>query len=475
MKRTLALFLSVLLLLALLTGCGSKSAPRDSAAGSDYMMTNQSYAKTDESFAYDEPELPTPDAENGYWDGDDSRTLTGGMTAPGDAKMIYRASIEVQTQDYTTSESAITELVKSCGGYFESKSLSNRSSGYRYGEFTVRVPAKEYERFCAQVGTLCHVTWQDDSAENISEQYYDTQSRLETAQIKLERLQELLSKADNMADIITIESAISDTEYEIESLSGTLRHYDALVDYATVSLTLSETYKLDENEGAPLTFGARIARAFTNGLRDTGVFLEDLAIGIANNLVFLAVLAAFIMFKGTINEKPALQDLELYLAPGDFVTVIGGNGAGKSTMLNAVAGVWPVDEGKMQAAALRLLGTHDFGAFQASGGTAKSTIRTLYDISVTREGDDVTIVVAGSAFLYNMVRILAGTLVAIGQDRLSPDALDEALATQNRLALGVTAPASGLELTRIFYDLDGERPEKWSVNDKYIGDFPVDE
>ena len=135
----------------------------------------------------------------------------------------------------------------------------------------------------------------------------------------------------------------------------------------------------------------------------------------------------------------------------------------------------PVDEGKMQAAALRLLGTHDFGAFQASGGTAKSTIRTLYDISVTREGDDITIVVAGSAFLYNMVRILAGTLVAIGQDRLSPDALDEALATQNRLLLGVTAPASGLELTRIFYDLDGERPEKWSVNDKYIGAFPVDE
>ena len=54
MKRTLALFLSTLTLLALLTGCGSKAAPRDSAAGSDYMMTNQSYAKTDESFAYDE-------------------------------------------------------------------------------------------------------------------------------------------------------------------------------------------------------------------------------------------------------------------------------------------------------------------------------------------------------------------------------------------------------------------------------------
>lgn len=304
MKRTLALFLSALLLLALLAGCGSKSAPRDSAAGSDYMMTNQSYAKTDESFAYDEPELPTPDAENGYWD--DGQTLIGGTVPQSNAKMIYRASIEVQTQDYTTSETAITELVKSCGGYFESKSLSNRSSGYRYGEFTVRVPAKEYERFCAQVGTLCHVTYMSSSAENITEAYYDTDSRLKTAQIKLERLQELLSKADNMADIITIESAISDTEYEIESLSGTLRHYDALVDYATVSLTLSETYKLDENAGAPLTFGARIARAFTNGLRDTGVFLEDLAIGIANNLVFLAVLAALavIVVRAVRKKKP---------------------------------------------------------------------------------------------------------------------------------------------------------------------------
>lgn len=118
----------------------------------------------------------------------------------------------------------------------------------------------------------------------------------------------------------------------------------------------------------------------------------------------------------------------------------------------------PIDEYKMQEAAKRFIGTHDFGAFQAAGGTAKTTIRSIFGVDVSREGDDITMIVRGSAFLYNMVRIMAGTLIAIGQDRLSPDCIDEALATQNRLVLGVTAPPNGLELTKIFYDLDGERP-----------------
>ena len=128
----------------------------------------------------------------------------------------------------------------------------------------------------------------------------------------------------------------------------------------------------------------------------------------------------------------------------------------------------PVDETKMAAAARRLLGVHDFGAFQASGGTAKTTVRHIYSLDVTRSGHDVTLVVRGSAFLYNMVRIMAGTLIAIGQNRLSPDCIDEALATQNRLVLGVTAPPSGLELTRIFYELPGDEPPEDMRSEPHI-------
>lgn len=142
---------------------------------------------------------------------------------------------------------------------------------------------------------------------NSKGQYYDTDSRLKTAQIKLERLQNLLANADNMADIITIESAISETEYEIESLSGTLRRYDALVGYATIYMTLSETYKLSENSAAPLTFGQRVSRALSDGLRDAGVFFEELIIGLAGMWVFVLVAAVLVVLLIRAVRKRVLR------------------------------------------------------------------------------------------------------------------------------------------------------------------------
>jgi len=111
----------------------------------------------------------------------------------------------------------------------------------------------------------------------------------------------------------------------------------------------------------------------------------------------------------------------------------------------------PLNDRAMHEAAQVLNGTHDFAAFRATGGSAKTTVRTLRDIAVARSGDMITLTVTGNAFLYNMVRIIAGTLIDIGQGRLPPQALSRALLSGDRLDLGITAPACGLELTRITY------------------------
>ena len=111
----------------------------------------------------------------------------------------------------------------------------------------------------------------------------------------------------------------------------------------------------------------------------------------------------------------------------------------------------PLDLAPMQEAAKLLLGTHDYAAFQAAGGTAKTTIRTITSAELTQLGDEIILTVEGDAFLYNMVRIIAGTLIEIGLGRRTVNAFSEAYATLDRLSLGVTAPPQGLELTKVYY------------------------
>ncbi len=300
MKKTISVFLTALMLTLALTGCGASAdteAAMPQAMGGGAKNESYSYAVQDSMAEMETPMSPAEDGE-GIWT-EESGSVAGESAGKMEEKIIYTASMDMQTLDYETADTAIAELVKSCGGYFERRSVSNRSSGYRYGEYTVRVPVAEYEHFCNQIGELCHVTYAQSFAENISEAYYDTAARLETAEIKLDRLQELLKKANNMADIITIESAISETEYTIESLTGTLRRYDALVDYSTVTLSLSEVYKLSGTETAPETFGDRMGNAFADGFRSAIDFAEDLMVGLAGAWVTLAVLlaAVLVLFK----------------------------------------------------------------------------------------------------------------------------------------------------------------------------------
>ena len=115
-----------------------------------------------------------------------------------------------------------------------------------------------------------------------------------------------------------------------------------------------------------------------------------------------------------------------------------------------------LDERLMHAEAQALCGTHDFAAFAASGSVATSTVRTIYRAQVKRDGEQVTLTVLGDGFLYNMVRIIAGTLMEVGTGKRAPGAITRAIATGDRLALGQTAPAKGLTLMRVLYGGDEE-------------------
>ena len=121
--------------------------------------------------------------------------------------------------------------------------------------------------------------------------------------------------------------------------------------------------------------------------------------------------------------------------------------------------IYPLNDRLMHAEAQVLIGTHDFAAFAASGSVVKDTVRTIWRADVTRADNDVQLIVEGNGFLYNMVRIIAGTLRDNGSGKLAPGALSRAIETGDRLDLGVTAPAHGLTLMEVFYAPHGERQE----------------
>lgn len=111
---------------------------------------------------------------------------------------------------------------------------------------------------------------------------------------------------------------------------------------------------------------------------------------------------------------------------------------------------YDLDFKKMCAQAKYLIGEHDFKGFMSSGSSAIDTTRTIYDITLQKEDDLIIVEVEGNGFLYNMVRIIVGTLIDIGRGRIQKS-LDEVIYSQKRGECGHTAPAHGLFLKKVDY------------------------
>ena len=112
---------------------------------------------------------------------------------------------------------------------------------------------------------------------------------------------------------------------------------------------------------------------------------------------------------------------------------------------------YPLDEELLAQEAQDFLGPHDFSAFCSSGSAVQNKVRTVEAVSVTREGNLLLFRVSADGFLYNMVRIMVGTLLAVSENKIERGSIPAILAGQNRLLAGATAPPQGLYLSKVFY------------------------
>ena len=110
-----------------------------------------------------------------------------------------------------------------------------------------------------------------------------------------------------------------------------------------------------------------------------------------------------------------------------------------------------LDFEKMREASKYFLGTHDFLAFAAAGFTAKTTERTIFDLTLEKEDNIITVKITGDGFLYNMVRIISGTLVWVGLGKIKPEEISDIIKSKKRENAGITAPPEGLYLWGVEY------------------------
>lgn len=275
MKRAVTMWLAALLVLSL-TACGGGASGGGDATASSSAGGGESLSFSTQESQDSAPGEPGAEAEE------------ASPQAGQNAKLIRRAELEIQTEAFDTAAASLEALVAEAGGYFQSAQVEGGSlrdqNAARYGNYVIRLPEENFSAFLDQSGTLGYVVRRSESSENVSQAYYDTETRLAAQRTKQERLLALLAQADTMESIIELENALSETEYEIQSLTTDLEHYDDLIDYATVDLYLAEVLSLSQTPGETAGLGERMAAGLSASAAGLVQGVQDLLVWLSYHL-----------------------------------------------------------------------------------------------------------------------------------------------------------------------------------------------
>lgn len=207
-------------------------------------------------------------------------------------KIITSLNLSFETLDFDDFREGIEKLIEENQGYIEHSNLwyGGYSRAYRRGEYTIRVPRENLNRFKDHISELGHITNESTDRQNVTSQYRDTESRLRIVETKEERILELLETADLMSDIIELERELNNIVYEKEYLTQQLMGLDDRIDYSLVNLSVEEVDRLSTTEALDTNLGTRIKNAFTDSIHFFYNAMENLIIFFVYSIPFLIVL-----------------------------------------------------------------------------------------------------------------------------------------------------------------------------------------
>ena len=297
-KRVIFAISALLIVLAFLCSCsaGGREAMNDSGKYYDPIDYEDGY-KYDYTAEPKESGAPVSDKTDVSVDGQSQ-------------KLIKTVSMSVETLEFDAFVEKLNAALAAAEGYTEDSNIAKYSySSLRTGSFTLRVPAKNLDAFTSAVkgeGTLLSYS---ENAVDVSLTYADLEGRLTALRAEQTALNNMLEKADNVSDCITIESRLSEVRGQIESIEGQLRVLSSKISYSTVKVTVQEVEKVTVDEKEQ-TVWEQLADKFKENAESAGEYLRDLFVGFVAGLpTFGAVIVTILL----VLTPPSLVALIIVL------------------------------------------------------------------------------------------------------------------------------------------------------------------
>lgn len=226
-------------------------------------------------------------------DAGESSLLTD-LPGPQGRMISYSYSLSFESQDYSADFARLDQAIRQQGGYIASSDLNIRRTYEKplhSAYFSVKIPQDKAPAFLAEIteglGTL---TSQSSNSQDYTDQYRDSQIRLESEQKKLEALNKLYDKAESMEDIMAIQAQIIDCQSRIDQLEASQKQIEGLTQYASFDIWLEEVFVLTEAEREDPSFASQLGVAFRNSLHNIAAFFQGLVLFLALAWPFLLLL-----------------------------------------------------------------------------------------------------------------------------------------------------------------------------------------
>lgn len=312
-KRKKGSRLSLIIIIVLVLSLGSlwagtqsfdKSASPDMGGGQPFYASRKTTAEPNDAI---------------FMSASTDMALGGGYAAesapapePSERKIVRTASLSLSSPEYDEALASLRALIDGAGGYV--------SNFYEYGDtvsgiarsatLSLRVPSGGLDAFITGAQGIARVTSRSESSTDMTTQYSDNETRLVTLRAKLQRLSELMLKAETTADLIELETAISDTQYEIERYESRQLTIDRDVDMSEVSVTLTEETAATSASAEDKSLGERLSAAISASLNGIAAFFRNMLVFLVMALPVIVPLALVIVIVAVISRRRTAKRAE---------------------------------------------------------------------------------------------------------------------------------------------------------------------